>query len=77
MFIIGKLFEIYVTLLLIDQINIEIERHSLLKHKFYQMWQEGKLTLDNIAGYSKEYYQLVKNVPGMVQNTLNNNIDHR
>ncbi len=66
-----------VTLLLIDQINIQIEKHSLLKHKFYQMWQEGKLTLDHIAGYSKEYYQLVKNVPGMVQNILNNNIDHR
>lgn len=66
-----------VTLLLIDQINIEIERHSLLKHKFYQMWQEGKLTLDHMAGYSKEYYQLVKTVPGMVQNILNNNIDHR
>ena len=24
------------------------------------MWQEGKLTLDHLAGYSKEYFQLVK-----------------
>ncbi len=47
----------------INQINAEIEKNSLLKHKFYQMWQEGKLTLDHLAGYSKEYYQLVKNVP--------------
>lgn len=61
--------------ILIDQINVEIDRHSLLKHKFYQMWQEGKLTLDHLAGYSKEYYQLVKNVPNFVQNTLNNNSD--
>lgn len=61
--------------LLIDQINAEIEKHSLLKHRFYQLWQEGKLTLDHLAGYSKEYYQLVKTVPEMVQYTLNNNPD--
>ena len=59
--------------LLMDQINTEIEKSSLLKHKFYQMWQEGKLTLDQLAGYSKEYYQLVKNVPNLVENTLINN----
>ena len=59
--------------LLMDQINGEIEKSSLLKHKFYQMWQEGKLTLDDLAGYSKEYYQLVKNVPHLVENTLINN----
>lgn len=72
MFIIGKQREIHMTLL-IDQINAEIDKQGLLKHKFYQMWQEGKLTIDHLAGYSKEYYQLVKNVPKFVQNTLNNN----
>ena len=63
--------------LLIDQINSEIEKHSLLKHKFYQLWQEGKLTLDQLAGYSKEYYQLVKTVPLIVKNTLENNSNPR
>ena len=58
MFIIGKMSEIDCMTLLMDQINAEIEKNSLLKHKFYQMWQEGKLTLDHLAGYSKEYYQL-------------------
>lgn len=58
---------------LIDQINEEIESQSLLKHEFYQMWQQGQLTLDHLAGYSKEYYQLVKNVPLIVQNTLDKN----
>lgn len=58
---------------LIDQINDEIQKFSLLKHKFYQMWQEGRLTLDHLAGYSKEYYQLVKAVPSLVENTQNNN----
>ena len=67
MFIIGKMPEIDRMTLLMDQINAEIEKSSLLKHKFYQMWQEGKLTLDHLTGYSKEYYQLVKNVPHLVR----------
>ncbi len=44
----------------IDQI---IEERSLLKHPFYQMWSDGKLTQESLAGYSKEYFQLVKVVP--------------
>ncbi len=40
-----------------------IEERSLLKHPFYQMWSDGKLTQDSLAGYSKEYFQLVKAVP--------------
>ncbi|MDC4211798.1 MAG: iron-containing redox enzyme family protein [Candidatus Nitrosopumilus limneticus] len=44
----------------IDQI---IEERSLLKHPFYQMWSDGKLTQESLAGYSKEYFQLVKAVP--------------
>ncbi len=73
MFIIGKMSVINHMTFLIDQINAEIKKSSLLKHKFYQMWQEGKLTLNDLAGYSKEYYQLVKNVPHLVENTLINN----
>ena len=58
---------------LIDQIDLEIERHGLLKHDFYRLWQEGKLTLDHLAGYSKEYFQLVKAVPLLVENALKTN----
>lgn len=58
---------------LIDQINYEIERYSLLKHDFYKLWQEGKLTLDHLAGYSREYFQLVKIVPSLVENVINTN----
>ena len=63
--------------LLIDRINAEIEKGSLLKHRFYQLWQEGKLTLDQLSGYSKEYFQLVKNVPSFVENALDNNPNKR
>jgi len=51
---------------LIKQIDKIIEERSLLKHPFYQMWSDGKLTLDSLAGYSKEYFQLVKVVPSLM-----------
>jgi pyrroloquinoline-quinone synthase len=48
---------------LIQRIDEIIEARSLLKHPFYQMWSDGKLTQESLAGYSKEYFQLVKAVP--------------
>lgn len=60
------------TKLLIHDIDKEIEKRSLLKHKFYTMWSEGKLSLDELKGYSKEYFQLVKKVPNYVDNLVNN-----
>ena len=51
---------------LIKRIDEMIEERSLLKHPFYQMWSDGKLSLDSLTGYSKEYYQLVKSVPSFM-----------
>jgi len=48
---------------LIQRIDQIIEERSLLKHPFYEMWSDGKLTQESLAGYSKEYFQLVKAVP--------------
>ena len=48
---------------IIQKIDEMIEERSLLKHPFYQMWSDGKLTKESLAGYSKEYFQLVKAVP--------------
>ena len=53
---------------LLERIDFEIERRSVIKHAFYQMWSEGKLTVDHLQGYSKEYFQLVKAVPKFVEN---------
>jgi pyrroloquinoline-quinone synthase len=55
---------------LVERIDLEIEEFSLLKHSFYKMWSEGKLSLDNLRSYSKEYFQLVKAVPYFVQNIV-------
>jgi len=52
---------------LIQEIDRIIEERSLLKHPFYQAWSDGKLTRESLAGYSKEYYQLVKAVPKFME----------
>jgi pyrroloquinoline-quinone synthase len=51
---------------LVKKIDELIEQKSLLKHPFYQMWSDGKLSVDSLAGYSKEYFQMVKAVPSFV-----------
>ncbi|OLC23990.1 MAG: pyrroloquinoline quinone biosynthesis protein PqqC [Thaumarchaeota archaeon 13_1_40CM_4_48_7] len=51
----------------VQRIDSEIESRSLLRHSFYQMWSEGKLTIDHLQGYSMEYFQLVKAIPKIVE----------
>jgi pyrroloquinoline-quinone synthase len=50
------------------RLDAEIEERSLLKHAFYKMWSDGELTREHLAGYSQEYFQLVKAVPALVGN---------
>src|ERR671922_2651073 len=52
---------------IVQRIDLEIQKYSLLKHPFYRMWSEGKLTIDHLQGYSKEYFQLVKVIPKFVE----------
>lgn len=52
---------------LVRDLDAEIEKNSLLKHSFYKMWSEGKLTREHLAGYSQEYFQLVRAVPELVE----------
>ncbi len=56
---------------LIKRIDQIIEEKSLLKHPFYEMWSDGKLELESLKGYSKEYYQLVKQVPQFMEPLVN------
>lgn len=56
--------------LLIRSVDENIQQKSLLKHKFYQLWSAGSLSIEELQGYSKEYFQLVKAVPNLVSNVL-------
>ncbi len=63
---------------LVTRIDELVEEHSLLKHQFYVMWNEGILTRESLCGYSKEYFQLVKAVPafvGMIMERASHNKD--
>ena len=51
---------------LVQKIDKMIEERSLLKHPFYEMWSAGELTKESLAGYSKEYFQLVKAIPSFM-----------
>jgi len=55
------------TVHIVKRIDREIGRRSLLKHPFYQMWSEGKLDIESLQGYAKEYFHLVKAVPRIVE----------
>ncbi|HKX20703.1 MAG TPA: iron-containing redox enzyme family protein [Nitrososphaeraceae archaeon] len=62
---------------LIVRIDNEVENRSLLKHPFYKMWSNGELNLNQLRGYSLEYFQLVKLVPEMVDNIKLKLLDHK
>jgi pyrroloquinoline-quinone synthase len=52
----------------VEQLDIEIEKQSLLKHPFYRMWSEGTLTFNHLQGYAREYFHVVRKVPEFVRN---------
>ena len=38
----------------------KLDEYHLLKHPFYQAWNEGKLNREIIKDYAEQYYQHVK-----------------
>lgn len=43
-----------------------IEARSILKHPFYVKWNEGKLSINELAEYAKQYYKFVEHFPMFV-----------
>ena len=54
---------------LCDRIDAIIAEKSILKHPFYQRWQAGEMTLDELKGYTCQYYQHVLAFPRYVSGT--------
>ncbi len=53
----------------LEQLNNILDQNHLLKHPFYQMWNEGKLDLAMLQEYAQEYYLQVHNFPTYVSAT--------
>jgi pyrroloquinoline-quinone synthase len=49
-----------------ERIAKAIDEKSILKHPFYQKWNEGKLSKEELAEYSKQYFHFVKHFPMFV-----------
>jgi pyrroloquinoline-quinone synthase len=54
---------------LCDRIDAIIAEKSILKHPFYQRWQAGGLTLNELKGYTCQYYHHVLAFPKYVSGT--------
>ena len=51
------------------ELNNSIERYAMLKHPFYQLWSAGKLDVEVLREYAKQYYAHVKAFPTYVSAT--------
>jgi len=51
---------------IIDEIREIIEGRNLLRHPFYQAWQNGDLTLEHLRGYASQYWHHVLAFPQYV-----------
>lgn len=60
---------------LINELDKILEEKSILKHPFYQRWNEGKLTIGELQEYAKQYYHFVKHFPMFVSSVHSNCTD--
>lgn len=51
------------------ELHNAVDRYAMLKHPFYQQWSEGKLDLEVLREYAKQYYAHVKAFPTYVSAT--------
>ena len=61
--------------LLFDSIHATLEHKSMLRHPFYQAWNEGTLTKEALREYACQYYHFVKEFPRMVSAVHSNTPD--
>lgn len=53
----------------LERLDAVIEERKMLSHPFYVAWNEGKLTLDMLREYAKQYYLQVRYFPTFVSAT--------
>src|SRR3954451_24054267 len=47
-------------------IDGKVGEHAMLKHPFYQAWTEGRLPLDTLRAYARQYFHHVEAFPRAV-----------
>ncbi|MFN0157764.1 MAG: CADD family putative folate metabolism protein [Bacteroidota bacterium] len=60
---------------LLASLDAVLDERSMLKHPFYQAWNEGKLTQEMLKSYACQYYHFVKDFPRMVSAVHSNTPD--
>ena len=51
------------------ELKTELLQYNLLNHPFYQLWNEGKISIDTLKEYSKQYMFQVANLPTYISAT--------
>lgn len=49
-----------------------ILKHKLLDHPFYQKWEKGEITLQQLSSYAKSYNDFISNIPQYWEYIINN-----
>src|SRR5438552_13327307 len=49
-----------------SQIDSKVAERAMLKHPFYQAWTEGRLPLDTLRAYARQYFHHVEAFPRAV-----------
>ena len=57
---------------IIKTLERDIQEEHLSKHKFYELWNEGKVSLDSIRAYAQQYYKFVSEFPRFVSRVHSN-----
>ena len=57
---------------IIKTLERDIQEKHLSKHKFYELWNEGKVSLDAIRAYAQQYYKFVSEFPRFVSRVHSN-----
>lgn len=50
----------------------DIEEKHLSKHKFYNLWNEGKISITALRAYASQYYKFVSEFPRLVSKVHSN-----
>ncbi len=51
---------------IIQRLNAVIDEFHLLKHTYYQLWSEGKLSKESLQQYAAQYYSQVQSFPRFI-----------